>query len=401
MQKKISCGPGLLICIPTLGRPVSLNWAMMFRSLHPPINYNLNVLTIFGKPIADARNEAAELAVREGHKYLFFLGDDVVPPNHTLKQLIFRMEHNEEIGAIGGVYCSKCDPAAPLVFKENGRGSYWDWKIGEFFEVTGFGMDCTIIRTDLFKSLEKPWFRTVDKDQFADGKNSATQWTEDLWFLRKVVEESDYKIFCDGSIICDHEDIYNQKVYTLPSNSLPCRQLGVKKKLKAIDIGCGPQNREKEFPDHELVRVDIREEVNPDYRCDVRSLPFDNEEFDLVFSSHVLEHFDRNEYLDVLKEWIRVLKKDGTLVLILPNIKWAIENFENEKEFGNVMNVLYGGQTNPFDKHFNGLWPVKVKEDLRKLDFVDVAIEEKGYNMIIRAQRETKVKPKKRIRKKK
>ncbi len=156
IKQKIACGPGLLICIPTLGRPVSLNWAMMFRSLHPPINYNLNVMTIQGKPVAQARNEACEFAIKEGHKYLFFLGDDVVPPHHALKQFIFRMEQSEEIGVIGGVYCSKCDPAAPLVFKEHGRGSYWDWKVGEFFPVIGLGMDCTIIRVDVLVELEKP-----------------------------------------------------------------------------------------------------------------------------------------------------------------------------------------------------------------------------------------------------
>jgi SAM-dependent methyltransferase len=402
MLPKIACGPGVVIVIPTLGRPVSLNWAMMFRSLHPPINYNLNVMTIYGKPVAQARNEACEYALKEGHKYIFFLGDDTVPPAYALKQLIFRAEQSEDIGVIGGVYCAKGDPAAPLVFKENGRGSYWNWKVGEFFEVTGLGMDCTLVKTELLKEMEPPWFKTVDEDKFMDGINQAQQWTEDLWFLKRVVEETPFKVFCDGSLLCEHEDVYSGKTYTLPSNSLPCRQLKVEKKLKAIDVGCGSTDRSKEFPDHELVRVDIREEVNPDYRCDVRSLPFKTEEFDLVFSSHVLEHFGRKEWREILKEWIRVLKKTGVLILILPNIKWAIEHFEDEKVQNDVMNVFYGGQSNPFDKHFNGFWPERITQELEALGLTIISLDCEGYNMLIKAGylTSTPVK-KKRIRKKK
>lgn len=40
---------------------------------------------------------------------------------------------------------------------------------------------------------------------------------------------------------------------------------------------------------------------------------------DYVYSSHLLEDFDECEMLDVLVEWIRVLKIGGYLILYLPN----------------------------------------------------------------------------------
>src|ERR1044071_3472269 len=135
MNFKVRSGPGLMIGIPTLGRPVPLSWAMSWRSLSPPINYNMNVMIVNGRAVDAARNEIALAALEKGSKYIFFLGDDVVVPNHTLRQLIYRLEHNPEIGVVGGVYCSKSEPAFPLVFRGNGNGSYWDWRIGEFFEV--------------------------------------------------------------------------------------------------------------------------------------------------------------------------------------------------------------------------------------------------------------------------
>src|ERR1700723_883800 len=107
MKKLLSTGPGLLIAIPTLGRPVPLEWAMAFKGLSPPINFNVNYSIIHGKPVAEARNEFAQQAIDIGAKYLFFLGDDVVVPAHTLKQLLFRMENTPNINVVGGVYCSK------------------------------------------------------------------------------------------------------------------------------------------------------------------------------------------------------------------------------------------------------------------------------------------------------
>ena len=196
-----------MIGIPTLGRPLTLDWAMAFKGLCPPINYNYNHMVVKNQPVDVAREAIAEQALSQGNKYLFFLGDDVVVPNPTLRQLIFRMEQNPKIGVVGGVYCSKSDPPAPLVFRENGLGTYWDWKVGEFFEVSGLGMDCTLIRTEVLSKMSKPWFKTVDTDQFKDGVNQADMWTEDLFFLNKLKKETEFEVWCDGSLICGHEDV--------------------------------------------------------------------------------------------------------------------------------------------------------------------------------------------------
>src|ERR1700685_3231683 len=105
-MKKIehNAGPGLVIGIPTLGRPVNLEWAMALKSMTPPINFNSVFQIIKGQPVDVARNSIAKFALDSGAKYLFFLGDDVVIPGYTLRQLIFRMEQDPELGVVGGVY---------------------------------------------------------------------------------------------------------------------------------------------------------------------------------------------------------------------------------------------------------------------------------------------------------
>lgn len=320
MTVQHNSGPGLLFVIPTLGRPVPLEWALNFKSLNAPINFNVEYMIIPGQEIGKARNNAAKLALERGVKYLFFLGDDVVVPPHALRQLIYRMENMPEIGVVGGVYCAKADPAAPLVFVGNGGGSYWDWKVGEFFEVTGLGMDCTLIRADILRKLSEPFFKTVDEDGHIDGKPNVEAWTEDLYFLNKVSKESEYKIFVDGSIICDHWDVGGGKVYRLPKDSLPMRQKGVTKDKRCLMLGPALNLVDESF---DVIRCSQTYDPTADYRLDFNILPFDADQFDFVCVTEQI--FSLN---GCVKEWLRVAKPGAKVAFNLHpgiNADWAIK----------------------------------------------------------------------------
>lgn len=53
-------------------------------------------------------------------------------------------------------------------------------------------------------------------------------------------------------------------------------------------------------------------------------LPVSSESLDFVISSHLLEDFA--DWMPILKEWVRVLKKDGRLIVLIPDKKlWAIK----------------------------------------------------------------------------
>lgn len=49
-----------------------------------------------------------------------------------------------------------------------------------------------------------------------------------------------------------------------------------------------------------------------------KGLPFDDEYFDVVFCKHVIEHVEKTS--ELMKESWRVLKKNGRLILITPNV---------------------------------------------------------------------------------
>jgi len=387
-MRKVDMGIGITIGIPTLGRNPVMEWAWAFKQLNPPANFNTRFAQIWNRPIDEARQAMAEQAVKDGSKYLFFLGDDVVPPSHGLKQLIYRMEMNDDLGVVAGIYCMKYDPPYPLVFRGNGQGAYWDWMVGEFFEVTGIGMDCTLIRTDMLKGMEKPWFKTVDTDKFLDAIPSAEQWTEDLYFCQKVCEETEYTIFADSAVMCEHWDSPSRTKYVLAKSSKPMQRLQFKGDKKIVDIGCGPTHWE--FHDEGVpIRVDTREEVNPDYRADARDLPFGDGSFDIVFSSHTLEHIERKDLEMTLDEWIRIMADDGELRIIVPDLEWAAKQLlENNGEMSeDVLNVFYGAQTYPENFHKNGFTPARLRKVLSDRGLYIAEESHDKLNLCLRAVR--------------
>ena len=361
---------GIGFCVPLAGRPVPPDWAFAFKSIGPPINFNMMHMSTVKMKVDAARNKSAEWALENKLKYLFFMGDDTVPPAHILRRFIFLMENNPEIEVLGGIYFTKEEHPMPLVFRGNGAGSYWDWKVGELFAVSGIGMDATLIRTSLFERLKKPWFKTINADTYAEDIPKVECWTEDLWFCSQIEKQLGRKwnkrpaIFADASIICDHWDVQAMKKYSLPWNSKPATRMFAHGKKKILDLGCGLTKQV--FKDGIPIRVDIRDEAEPDYRCDLRALPFKDEYADIIHSSQTLEHFDRKEVMDVLDEWLRVLKYKGELRLEVPNLEYTAKEILKSGGLSEAgMDILYGQQKYAEDFHKCGFTPALLKHVLQ------------------------------------
>jgi SAM-dependent methyltransferase len=92
-----------------------------------------------------------------------------------------------------------------------------------------------------------------------------------------------------------------------------------------LNLGCGDKILDG------YVNVDVaasRAGKRPDVLCDLRALtPFEENTVDEILSVHVVEHFWRWEVVGILKEWARVLKPGGLMVLECPNLKSACEAF--------------------------------------------------------------------------
>lgn len=91
-----------------------------------------------------------------------------------------------------------------------------------------------------------------------------------------------------------------------------------------LHIGCGPRDFGKDW-----YHID-GSEYEHIHSHNITELPFEDDSVELIYASHVLEYFDRQEVLDVLGEWKRVLKKGGTLRLAVPDFEAMAKLYVNE-----------------------------------------------------------------------
>jgi hypothetical protein len=208
-----------MIGLPFSGNPVRPEWALTLAMMDRPLSFNYAFAPVHGKDVDEARNAIADLAVQHKVKYLFFLDDDVTPTKNCLTKLTYYLDQpqNKDVAVVGGIYCTKTDPAVPLVFKDEGVGPYWEWKMGDVFEVNGLATGCMLIRVEIFEQLEKPYFKTVDEPSTPTA--GTTTVTDDLYFCKKV-RDKNYKIVADSNIWCLHWDV-NGKWYDIPADSYP------------------------------------------------------------------------------------------------------------------------------------------------------------------------------------
>ena len=97
----------------------------------------------------------------------------------------------------------------------------------------------------------------------------------------------------------------------------------VKLKGKVLDFGCGQKPYKSLFSEaEEYIGVDIEneghnhEKEDIDFYYDGKKLPFDNNCFDHVFSSEVLEHVFNHD--EILPEIYRVLRNGGYFLVTVP-----------------------------------------------------------------------------------
>ena len=104
-----------------------------------------------------------------------------------------------------------------------------------------------------------------------------------------------------------------------------------------LHLGCGERYLEG------FIHVDLAQYDHIDYEMPVDNLEiFSDNSAEEIYASHVIEYFDREEIKSVLKEWNRVLKKNGVLRLAVPNFPELIKVYETSKDLSKILGPLYG-----------------------------------------------------------
>lgn len=134
------------------------------------------------------------------------------------------------------------------------------------------------------------------------------------------------------------------------------RFLKLQSKKLILEIGCG---NKKVFP--ESIGLDARPLKGVDVIADAHNLPFEDEYFDHVYSSHVIEHFSHKNVKEVLNEWVRVLKKGGLFEVKCPDLRARSLIFAIKPTWGTIRNI-YGSQDYPENFHKCGFSSNLLKE---------------------------------------
>jgi predicted SAM-dependent methyltransferase len=115
-----------------------------------------------------------------------------------------------------------------------------------------------------------------------------------------------------------------------------------------LHLGCGSRY----IPG--FIHVDAQPAPHVDIVGPVERLPMDDASVSLIYASHILEHFGRYAYKEVLAEWFRVLRPGGVLRLAVPDFAaCAAIYYEMGLADGlsGLVGLIVGGQRNEHDYH--------------------------------------------------
>lgn len=117
------------------------------------------------------------------------------------------------------------------------------------------------------------------------------------------------------------------------------------------NLGSGPRRLFDLLPDTSAfsgwqeVRVDVDAGCKPDIQADLTDLRqvIPDGAADLIYCSHVIEHFFDHDVPKVLAEFARILHPDGAVVLRLPDLAAVVRSFDE----GDLERPLYHSPSGP------------------------------------------------------
>ncbi len=97
---------------------------------------------------------------------------------------------------------------------------------------------------------------------------------------------------------------------------------------RKLEIGPGKDKIDKDWTTVNIVKTPCTDIIA---EWGKNSLPFRDGEFDLVYSSHCLEHIPWHMTLFALKDVYRILKKCGTIEIWVPDFKYIVDCYLNRR----------------------------------------------------------------------
>ena len=123
-----------------------------------------------------------------------------------------------------------------------------------------------------------------------------------------------------------------------------------------------------------FLNVDIVPHKNVDIVSNAMELPYKDNEVDELISSHLIEHFHYHDGVKALKEWCRVLKKGGKLLIECPDFEAFCRKFPTvpEEDKHKYYVHVWGYPWEEGQAHLFGYTPFLLTNELRKAGFSEI-----------------------------
>lgn len=134
-----------------------------------------------------------------------------------------------------------------------------------------------------------------------------------------------------------------------------------------LHLGCGEKHIDG------FINIDSRNLKGVDLVDDISKLEsIESGSVDLIYACHVLEHFGRHKYMDVIKRWYVLLKPGGVIRISIPDFEAVCEHYNENKDVSVLRGFLYGGQNYAENYHYC-TWDFKsIVKDLNSVGFKNV-----------------------------
>lgn len=135
-----------------------------------------------------------------------------------------------------------------------------------------------------------------------------------------------------------------------------------------LDIGAGTQPRGEEY-------TTVDKYCPADVTADMWELPFKDGEVEEIWSSHALEHVQSNKIAVTLREWCRVLKPGGRLIVQVPNFDYVAKYWLTGPDRAWAEMMVFGQQIHEGEFHKSAFTPAILQADLQAAGFEIVRVE--------------------------
>lgn len=208
--------------LPFSGRYVPPEWAVALATIAWPMNCRYAFIPAKNLPREEARTEIVEQALKHRAQYVAMLDDDVQPPADFVQALVRELDSRPEFDIISAVVPSQNHE--PMVFEQAEMGPFWRWKKGEVREIAQCATACVMIRTSVFQSLPKPWFRDlntieerIEAGTIKPGEADRGAMTDDIYFCYKAAAAG-HRILMHGGVLPIHWDRKGNYAELLPDS---------------------------------------------------------------------------------------------------------------------------------------------------------------------------------------